>query len=62
MTRDRLRRECPVCHKHVATYANGQLWDHYRPGFGLWSDPPLRCKGSGRAWGPKLTSSPEGTR
>ena len=45
------RRECPVCHKNVATYANGELWLHYRPGWGLWSDPGGQwCDGSSSPW------------
>ena len=54
--RNRLRRQCSTCGKYVATYANGQLWDHYVPGYGLWSDPPLRCKGSGTVWAAKEAS------
>jgi len=46
----RPRRECSVCGKHVALYANGALWEHYVPGFGLWSDPNPLCKGSGKSW------------
>jgi len=44
----RPRQECPVCHKNVALYANGQRWLHYRPGWGLWTDPSGQyCDGSG---------------
>jgi len=49
----RPRQECSVCHKMVATYRNGALWQHYRPGWGLWSDPSGQfCDGSGVWWKP----------
>ena len=35
----RPRRDCPVCHrKSVAVMADGSLWWHKWPGYGLWSD------------------------
>lgn len=48
--RKRPRRKCHVCNKMVALYANGELWVHYVPGYGLWTDPNPWCLGSGRMW------------
>jgi hypothetical protein len=37
--RKRPRRDCLVCHrKQVAIMADGSLWWHKWPGWGLWSD------------------------
>jgi len=45
-TRLRPRRDCPACgRQQVAVMADGTLWWHKWPGWGLWSDGG-DCKGA----------------
>lgn len=44
----RPRRDCPACkRKAVAVMADGTLWWHKWPGWGLWSDGG-DCKGDSK--------------
>jgi hypothetical protein len=53
----RPRRDCKVCgRKNVAIMADGSLWWHKWPRFGLWSDGG-DCKG-GLAWRDDRPSEP----
>ncbi len=49
MRRKPQRQDCPVCsRKNVAVMADGSLWWHKYPKWGLWSDGG-DCKGIFRA-------------